>query len=98
VLDRVQPALSRIRRWLPERELGVVGDGTYAALEWLGSVRHAVCVITRLPLEAVLDEPAPPQQPRQNERPCKKGRRQPTLEKGLTDSTTRWITVTGAHW
>jgi hypothetical protein len=57
-----------------------------------------VCVITRLRLDAALYEPALPRQPRQNGRPRKKGKRLPTLEKVLTDSTTPWTTVTVANW
>jgi DDE superfamily endonuclease len=87
-----------VRRWPPEREIVVVGDQTYAALEWLDAVRHAVCVITRLRLDAALYEPAPPCQPRQNGRPRKKGKRLPPLEKALTDSTMHWTTVPVANW
>jgi hypothetical protein len=98
LLDRAQQAVWLVRRWLPTRELVVVGDHPYAALEWLDAVRDAVCVITRMRLDAALDEPAPLRQPRQNGRPRKKGKRLPTLEKVLTDSMTPWITLTMAHW
>jgi hypothetical protein len=64
LLDRARQAVWLVRRWLPTRELVVVGDHTYAALKWLDVVRHAVCVITRLRLDAALYEPAPPRQPR----------------------------------
>jgi hypothetical protein len=76
----------------------VVGDHTYAALEWLDAVRHDVCVITRLRLDAALYAPAPPRQPGQNGRPRKKGKRLPTLEKVLTDAMTHWEPVTMANW
>jgi hypothetical protein len=98
LLDRARQAVRLVRRWLPTRELVVVADNTYAALEWLDAVRHAVCVITRLRLDAALYEPAPPRQPRQNGRPRKKGTRLPTLEKVLTDAMTPWTTVTMANW
>jgi hypothetical protein len=98
LLDRARQAVRLVRRWLPARELIVVADNTYAALEWLDAVRHAVCVITRLRLDAALYEPAPPRQPRQNGRPRKKGERLPTLEKVLTAATTCWRTVTVANW
>lgn len=98
LLDRARQAVWLVRHWLPERELVVVGDSTYAALEWLDSVRHVVCVITRLRLDAALYEPAPPRKPRQNGRPRKKGQRLPTLEQVLTDASTRWITVTVTNW
>lgn len=63
LLDRARQAVWLVRRWLPTRELVVVGDHTYAALEWLDTVRHAMCVITRLRLDAALYEPAPPVSP-----------------------------------
>jgi DDE superfamily endonuclease len=84
LLDRARQAVRLVRHWLPERALVVVGDAAYAPLEWLNAVRHAMCVITRLRLDAALYEPAPPRQPRPNGRPRKKGRRVPTLEKVLT--------------
>jgi hypothetical protein len=86
-----------VRRWLPARALVVVGDHTYAALEWLDAVGPAVCVITRLRLDAALDEPAPPRHPRHNGRPRQKGKRLPTLEQVLSDSAPHWTTVTIAH-
>jgi hypothetical protein len=97
-LDRARQAVWLMRRWLPDRELVVVGDNSYAALEWLDAVRHAVCVITRLRLDAALYEPAPPRQPKQNGRPRLKGERLPTLEKLLTTSRTRWKTLPMANW
>jgi hypothetical protein len=87
-----------VQRWLPTRKLVVVGDHTYAALEWLDAVRAAAGGITRLRLDAALYEPAPLRRPRQNGRPRWKGKRLPTLEKVLTDAMTPWITVTMAHW
>jgi hypothetical protein len=98
LLDRARHAVWLGRRRLPERELVVVGDHPYAALEWREAVRHAVGVLTRLRLDAALDEPAPPRQPRQNGRPRKKGKRLPPLEKVLTDSTTCRTTVNVANW
>jgi DDE superfamily endonuclease len=98
LLDRARQAVWRVQRWLPTRKLVVVGDHTYAALEWLDTVRDAAGVITRLRRDAALYEPAPLRRPRQNGRPRKQGKRLPTLEKVLTDAMTPWITVTMAHW
>jgi Transposase DDE domain len=98
LLDRARQAVWLVWRWLPTRELVVVGDHTYAALEWLDAVRHDVCVITRLRLDAALYAPAPPRQPGQNGRPRKKGKRLPTLEKVLTYAMTHWEPVTMANW
>src|ERR687889_2720925 len=49
------------RRWLPGREVVLIGDSSFAALELLAALaRHGVTCITRLRLDAALDEPAPP--------------------------------------
>ena len=98
LLERAEQALKLIRRWLPDRELRVVADHTYAALEWLDAVRQVACVITRLRLDAALYDPAPLRQPRQNGRPRKKGKRLPTLAHILADETTSWESVTVEDW
>jgi hypothetical protein len=60
LLDRARHAVWLVRRWLPTRELVVVGDSAYAALAWLDAVWHALGGIARLRRDAALDEPAPP--------------------------------------
>jgi hypothetical protein len=87
-----------VRRWLPSRELVVVGDSTYAALEWLDAVRERACVITRVRRDAALYAPAPPRKPKQNGRPRKKGMRLPTLAHRVCDPATPWKLVTVAPW
>jgi hypothetical protein len=48
------------RRWLPNRELVVVADSAFSALEWLHAlVRQNITVITRLRLDAALYQSAP---------------------------------------
>jgi len=98
LLDRAQQMVRLVRRWVPSRELVVVGDRTYAALEWLEAVRGSACVITRLRLDAALYTPAPPRQPKQNGRPRKKGMRLPTLAHVVAAPTTPWQLVTVAPW
>jgi hypothetical protein len=98
LLDRGRQAVWLVRRWLPTRELVIVGDHTYAALEWLDAVREAVCVITRLRLDAALYQPAPPRKPRQNGRPRKKGARLPTLAQVADHPATEWTTITTTQW
>jgi hypothetical protein len=98
LLERARQALRLVRRWRPARELVVVGDHTYAALEWLEAVRKTVCVITRLRLDAALYEPAPPRKPKQNGRPRKKGKRLPTPAQVLAHPSTHWQMVTIAQW
>lgn len=98
LLDRARQMVRLVRRWVPSRELVVVGDSTYAALEWLDAVRERACVITRLRLDAALYTPAPPRKPKQHGRPRKKGRRLPTLTHVAAAPTTPWKLVTVAPW
>jgi len=61
VLDRSLQILKALRRFLPEAELGVVGDNAFAALDFLAAAQQLkVTVFARLRLEAALYEPAPP--------------------------------------
>jgi hypothetical protein len=90
--------LLQVKRWLPEREMVVVADSSFAALELLSAVRQKVTVITRLRLDAALYEPAPPRRARQNGRPRLKGARLPTLKAVLKDAATAWTKHTVAGW
>jgi hypothetical protein len=85
--------IRQLRRWLPERDLVVVADSTYAALELLADaagLRGPVTVVTRLRLDAALYDPAPPRAPGRRGRPRRTGARQPTLAHRLADPTTPW--------
>jgi len=87
------------RRWLPGRELVVVADSAFAALELLAAVsRHRVAVITRLRLDAALYDPAPPRLPGTVGRPRTKGKRLANLSDVLTDPATAWQRVTVPGW
>jgi hypothetical protein len=89
LLERSLQMVKALRRFLPHVELVVVGDNTYAALEFLAAVvQLKVTLIARLRLDAALYEPAPPYNKRG--RPRKKGKRLPTLATTLTDPTTVW--------
>ena len=90
--------LLQVKQWLPEREMVVVADSSFAALELLAAVRREIMVITRLRLDAALYEPAPERQPRQNGRPRLKGARLPTLETVFKDAQTVWCQHTVAGW
>jgi hypothetical protein len=92
LLERSLQMLKLLRRWLPRRELVVVGDNAYAALEFLDGARQvAVTFIARLRLDAALYEPAPPYSGRG--RPRKKGKRLPPLATVLANPTTAWQTL-----
>jgi hypothetical protein len=60
LIDWARQMLMQARCWLPEREVVVVADSSFAALEFLASLSqfaHPVQVITRLRLDAGLYEP-----------------------------------------
>jgi DDE superfamily endonuclease len=98
LLDRARQMVRLVRRWVPTRELVVVGDSTYAALEWLDALRTSACVVTRLRLDATLYALAPPRKSKPNGRPRQKGRRLPTLAHLVEAPTTPWQLVTVAPW
>src|SRR5260221_3255262 len=80
ITDWARQMVFQVRRWLPQRELVVVADSAYAALDFLhacASLLRPVTVITRLRLDAALYEPAPPYCGKG--RPRKKGRRLPVV-------------------
>jgi hypothetical protein len=89
--DWARQMIYQLRRWLPNRELVVVGDNSYAVLELLHACQrlaNPVTLVTRLRLDAALYEPAPPYCGQG--RPRLKGRRLPTLASLLEDDTTVW--------
>ena len=75
--------LCLLRRWLPDWELVVVGDRTYATLRLLAACQQMtppITFLTRLRLDAVLHEPPPPRKPGQRGRPRVVGPRLPSLQ------------------
>jgi DDE superfamily endonuclease len=89
--------IRQVRRWLPDRDLIVVADSTYAVLELLADAARLpqpVTVVTRLRLDAALYDPAPPREPGTKGRPRVKGERQPTLATRLLDPATVWEALT----
>jgi hypothetical protein len=93
--------LGQVRRWLPQRELIVVADSSFAVLTlWhaLRQLSQPVTMITRLRLDAALYEPAPARVSGQTGRPRSKGKRLPTLLPVLHDSTTSWAPLTVCGW
>jgi|SRR5579859_396478 len=94
--------LKQVRRWLPDRSLIFVGDGSYSVLQLLlTALQQHITVVTRLRLDAALYAPAPPKPPRgsgKTGRPRVKGERLPTLEQVAADPNTEWSTVRVARW
>ncbi|MCJ2016303.1 transposase [Methylobacterium sp. E-065] len=87
------------RRWLPGRDLVLVGDSGFLALLFPDAMRRArITAITRLRLDAALYEPAPPRPPGTIGRPRTKGARLPTLTAILAAKDTRWRAVVVSGW
>jgi hypothetical protein len=88
----------QVNRWLPNRQMIVVADSSYACYHLLDSVRDDVCMITPLRLDARLfDEPAAQPLGKRGPKP-KIGNRQPTLQQRLEDPTTEWQTIIIPQW
>ena len=84
-------------RWLPERDIVVVTDSGYSALDLLHACQHLttpVTVISRLRLDAALYEVAAPRKTGQMGRPRLKGKRLPTLAEQRDDPNTAWQSTT----
>lgn len=85
--------IERVRRWQPENQIILTGDGGYAAVVLVQRCQRQkkpVCFISRLRLDAVLhDFPSP--KPKGKRGPqSKKGALQPNLAYRLTDPATIW--------
>ena len=97
--DWARQLVLQARRWMPGRDLVLVADSGFAALELLAAlVRRGVTCVTRLRLDAALYEPAPPRQPGAVGRPRTKGPRLPTPAAVLADEGTPWRRLTVPGW
>jgi hypothetical protein len=99
LLDVGRQLALQARRWLPDRDLVLVGDGSFSALLFLDAMRRArITAITRLRLDAALYEPPPPRPSGTIGRPRTKGARLPTLAATLVAKDTRWHAVVVSGW
>lgn len=100
ITDWARQMIKQLHRWLPERTLVVVADGSYAVLDFLAAMIRLshVIVITRLRLDAALYDPAPQRTSHTKGRPALKGKRQPTLAKRLVDPAVNWQKLTVAWY
>jgi hypothetical protein len=85
--------LDKVRRWQPEREITLVGDGSYAAIalvQHCQRLKKCVKLVSRLRLDARLfDFPSPQPKSKRGRKP-KKGARQTRLVQRLEDPQTDW--------
>lgn len=92
--------LATVRRWYPEREIVLVGDGGYASVDLIADAQHRegawaarpATVVTRLRLDASLYDSAPKQPAGKRGPKPKKGERQRSLRERARDGRTRWKT------
>lgn len=96
--DWARQMVKQVKRWLPQRQIVIVADSTFAALDFLGAAREHATIITRLRLDAALYAPAPPRRPGQRGRTPVKGQRLPALRDVLADLATEWTTLTIPYW
>jgi hypothetical protein len=97
--DWARQLVLQARRWLPGRQVVLVGDSGFAALELLAALgRHGIICVTRLRLDAALYDPAPPRLPGTTGRPRTKGARLPILSNVLTNPDTSWQRMMVPGW
>jgi hypothetical protein len=90
-VDWTRQMVVQVRRWLPERELILVTDGGFAAVELArGCQQHQVTMICRLRLDAAWYHPPGPQPPNKRGPKPKKGRRQRRLTEWASRNDTPW--------
>ena len=97
VVERTQLLVRLVRRWQPERELVLVGDGSYAAVALGHTCRRqpgTVRLVSRLRLDAALYAPPAPQPTSKRGPKPQKGQRQPNLAARLADPRTAWQRAT----
>jgi hypothetical protein len=92
-VDWAMYLIEKVRRWQPEREITLVGDGAYASVALIQRcqrLKRPVRLVSRLRLDAALhDEPSPPAPHRRGPKP-QKGARQASLALRLIDPATVW--------
>ncbi len=96
-----QQMLKQVRRWLPERDIIVTADSSFAALDLLdvlSSLPSPIHMVTRLRLDARLYAPPPPRMVGQMGRPRIVGKRLPSVASHLENLKTQWTTVTVHRW
>jgi len=95
-IARAGQLISQVRRWYPDREVVVVGDGAFAAVPLIQHCQRKhirVTLVSRLRFDARLFDP-PGKQPKgkRGVKP-KKGKRQLKLAERLEDPETKWVSM-----
>lgn len=98
LVDSARQILLQLARWVPHRELVVVSDSSFSAIDLLAAVRSRVSMITRLRLDAQLFGPVPIRTKTTMGRPCRTGPRLPTLAERLAVPETQWRALVIPDW
>ena len=95
--DWARQWLLQVKHWAGQRKVIAVGDSNYAVIDLLKALQGRVSLISRLRVDAALDEPAPPRRAGQRGRQRLKGKRLPTLATLAAAPSTLWqkLTVAG---
>jgi len=92
--ERAVSLVRLLRRWLPHRDIVLVGDSSFGVVELaLACQRAAVTWVARMRLTAALYAPVPPQPTGKPGVKPKKGVRLPRPGQVLADSGTEWGTI-----
>jgi hypothetical protein len=93
IVDWAMIMIEKVRTWQPDREIALIGDGSYAAVilvQRCQRLKRPVKLVSRLRLDACLhDFPGPQPKAKRGPKP-KKGARLPNLAAVLADPKTRW--------
>lgn len=96
VSDWARQIFRLLRRWLPDFEIIMVADGSYAVMELLADVPSNAAWIVRFRMDARLHDFPPPYAG--FGRPPEKGQRQPSLQSRLEDPNSKWQKVRFSKW
>ena len=91
----------QLRRWLPDRQLVIVADSSFAAILWLFQLSRLpgqICLIVRFRLDAALYEPAPARQPHQHGAPRERASACRPWSSVAQHRKTQWQRVTIPDW
>ena len=84
-----------LRRWLKDFDITIVGDSAYSVINFgLTCLAYNIRLIAPLRLDAALYEDVAIKVGTQMGRPRLKGKREPTIEKRISDSATLWNQTT----
>jgi hypothetical protein len=98
--ERARQIIRLLTRWVPDRLLIFVGEGSFAVLELLHAVSHMphARLLTRVRLDAAWWHPAPERQPGHQGRPRVQGARRPSPHQRRDDPHTPWPKMAGTQW